>query len=116
MTDFFTCQLEDICTRLIPKTINGIRLVYAVNVITYTELDVNTNKPIHYVEVTIDITHKYRSLLNIGLFDRRIGYCTELYKLSDAREMKRVKAKLSREIKNQISDIIQILNIDYPNS
>ena len=44
MTDFFACQLEDICTRLIPKTINGIRLVYAVNVITYTELDVNTNK------------------------------------------------------------------------
>lgn len=114
MTDFFTCQLEDICTRLIPKTINGIRLVYAVNVITYTEVD--HDKPIHYVDITIDITHKYRSLLNIGLFDRRVGYCTELYKLSDAREMNRVKAKISREIKNQISDIIQILNMEYPNT
>ena len=109
MIDFFTAQIEDICTSLIPKTINGIQLVYATNVITYTELDDN-NKPIHYVDITIDITHKYRSLLNIGLFERRVGYCTELYKLSDGHERTKIKNKLRRSIKDAISEIIEIIN------
>ena len=113
MVDFFTCQIEDICSSLIPKTINGIRLVYAVNVITYTELDVDTDKPIHYVDITIDITHEYRSLLNIGLFDERVGYCSEINKLSDSHELTKVKNKLRRDIKDTVSKIIEILNIQY---
>jgi uncharacterized ubiquitin-like protein YukD len=111
MIDFFSIQIEDICRTLIPKSINGIQLIYSINVITYTQLDFKTNKPNHYVEITIDITHRNRSLLDLALFSRRIGYCTELKKLSDGRERARVKNKLRRGIKDAVSEIIQILNI-----
>lgn len=104
MIDFFTTQIEDICSSLIPKSINGIGIIYSVNVLTYTELDVDTNKPIHYFDINIDITHEHRSLLTLGLFDKRAGYCTELSELTDSRKRTKIKNKIRRSLKDAISE------------
>ena len=45
------------------------------------------------------------------MFDQRVGYCTELYKLSDGYERTRVKNRLRRRLKDAVSEIIEILNL-----